>query len=142
MVGDGGVILIINKSFQRIWDVRVLDGFQEALDGDLDSGEAVRIEAQLAVARQSDREGIASLALALGQYLEREKGYLPEAEPVFWRRTAKKVDVLGKRLGRRRHRALISAILVLWLVIVIGYIVVLVQGGSNCDWGPSIFPCL
>ena len=121
---------------------QALDGLQEALDGDLDSGEAVRIEAQLAVARQSDREGIASLALAIGQYLEKEKEHLPAATPGFWRRIGKRVDALGKRLGRRRHRALISAILVLWLVIVIGYIVVLVQGGSNCDWGPSIFPCL
>jgi hypothetical protein len=109
------------------------DGLQDALDGDLDSGEAARIEAQLDIAKQSDREEIASLATALGQYIEIEKEHLPAADPGFWRRIAKKVDGLGQRLGRRRHRALISGILILWLVIVIGYIVILVQGGSNLD---------
>jgi hypothetical protein len=112
---------------------QAFEGLQEALDGDLDSGEADRIEAQLAIARGSDREEIASLATALGQYLEKEKGHLPEAEPGFWRWSGRKLKGFGRGLGRRRHRPLISAILLLWLVIVIGYIVVLVQGGSNID---------
>jgi hypothetical protein len=109
------------------------EGLHEALDSDLDSGEAARIEAQLAIAKGSDREEIASLATALAQYLEKEKRHLPAAEPGFWRRSGRKLERFGRGLGRRRHRALISAILVLWLVIVVGYIVVLVQGGPSLD---------
>lgn len=109
------------------------EGLQDALDGDLDSAEAAKIEAQLAVARRSDREEIVSLATVLGTFIEKEKGHLPQAKPDVWKRTATRVDALGLRLGRRMHRTIISGILILWLVIVIGFIVVLVQGGPNLD---------
>jgi hypothetical protein len=110
-----------------------LEGLQDALDGDLDSAEAARIEAYLTVAKRSDRKEIMSLATALGLYLEKEKGRLPAAVPGVWKRTAMRVDALGLRLGRRVHRTIISAILLLWLVLVIGYIVILVQGGPNLN---------
>lgn len=109
------------------------DGLQDALDGDLDSAEAARIEAQLAVAMQSDREEIVSLATVLGTYLETEKGNLPHAKHSVWKQVVTRVETLGLRLGRRTHRIIISGILILWLAIVVGFIVVLVQGGSNLD---------
>jgi hypothetical protein len=43
------------------------------------------------------------------------------------------VDSLGQRLGRGRHRAIISVLLVLWVAFVIGYIVMLLQGGTSLD---------
>jgi hypothetical protein len=36
-------------------------------------------------------------------------------------------------LGRGWHRAIISGLLILWVAFVIGYIVVLLQGGANLD---------
>lgn len=109
------------------------EGLQDALDGDLDSSEAAKIEAQLTIAKRSDREEIVSLATALGTFLDKEKGHLPQAKHSVWKRAVTWVDTLGLRLGRRMHRTVISGILILWLVIVIGFIVVLVQGGSNLD---------
>jgi peptidoglycan/LPS O-acetylase OafA/YrhL len=44
-----------------------------------------------------------------------------------------RIDSFGRRLGRGRHRAIISVLLILWVVFAIGYIVVLVQGGANLD---------
>jgi hypothetical protein len=128
--------LLLRRSHQenpRRAMYHAFDGLQDALDGDLDSAEAAKIEAQLAVARRSDREEIVSLATVLGTFLEKEKGHLPQAKPNVWKRTATRVDALGLRLGRRMHRTIISGILILWLVIVIGYVVVLIQGGPNLD---------
>lgn len=110
-----------------------LEGLQDVLDGDLDAAEAARIEAQLTVAERSDREEVVSLATALGHYLDQEKGRLPVAEPSLWKRTATRVEDFGLRLGRGVHRTAISAMLLLWLVLVIGYVIILVQGGPNLD---------
>ena len=104
---------------------QALEGLQHALDGDLDTDEATRIEAQLALARGSDRDEIVSLANAISSYLQQEKRHLSAAEPGYWKRTAIRVDAFGIRLGRRRHRAIISALLPLWVIFVIGYIAVL-----------------
>jgi hypothetical protein len=109
------------------------EGLHDALDGDLDAEEAARIEAQLVIARQSDRDEILSLAEAISGYLQEEKQYLSAAEPGRWKRIAMRVDAFGLRLGRRVHRAIISVLLILWVALVIGYIVVLVQGGANLD---------
>jgi hypothetical protein len=102
------------------------EGLQDALDGDLDTTEAAWIEAQLAIARQSDRDEILSLANAISDYLQKEKRHLPASEPGYWRRTAMRVEAFGLRLGRRMHRTIISVILILWVILVIGYIAVLV----------------
>jgi hypothetical protein len=110
-----------------------IEELQDVLDGDLDTEEADRIEAQLAIAKQSDRGEIVSLANAISSYLQKEKQNLSAAEPGYWKRTAKRVDTLGRRLGRRVHRAIISLLLILWVTFVIGYIVILVQGGPNLD---------
>jgi hypothetical protein len=110
-----------------------LEGLQDAVDGDLDADEAARIEAQLAVAQQSGRKGVASLATALGVYLEQEGGRLPAAVPGRWRRIVMRVESFGRRLGRGTHRAIVSAMVLLWLALVIGYIIILLQGGPNLD---------
>jgi hypothetical protein len=110
-----------------------LEGLQDALDGDLDAEEAAQIEAQLAIAKQSRRDEVVSLAKAIGDYVQGEKQHLPSAEPGYWKRTAMGVGAMGRRLGRRVHRAIIAGLLILWVVFVIGYIVVLVQGGTNLD---------
>jgi hypothetical protein len=112
---------------------RVFEGLQDVLNGDLDSAEAARIETQLAIAKRSEREEIVSLATVLSAFLEKERGHLPVAKPDIWKRTALRLEKIGLRLGRRRHRTIISGILLLWLMLVIGYIVVLMQGGTNLD---------
>jgi len=104
----------------------VLEGLQDALDGDLDQEEAAHIQAQLAIAKDSDREEILSLADAINTYLQQEKGHLAAAEPDYWKRTALWVDAFGLRLSRRVHRTIISIILILWLIFVFGFIAVLV----------------
>jgi hypothetical protein len=103
-----------------------LEGYQDALDGDLDTEEAARIEAQLAIAKQSNRGEIVSLANAISDILLREKEHLKPAEPGFSKRFTLWVDDLGQRLGRRTHRTIISAILILWVIFVIGFVAVLV----------------
>jgi len=43
------------------------------------------------------------------------------------------MDTFGQRLGRRLHRNIISGLLILWLVFVVGYILIMVQGGTTID---------
>jgi hypothetical protein len=74
-----------------------------------------------------------TLANAISNYLQKEKRYLAAAEPNYWERIIRRIDALGLRLGRRMHRAIISMLLILWVIFVIGYIVVLVQGGTNLN---------
>lgn len=109
------------------------EGLQDALDGDLDTEESARIEAQLAIAKQSNRDEIVSLANTISDYLQKEKRHLSTAGPGFWKRTAIRVNAFGLRLGRGMHRTIISALLILWVIFVTGYIAVLVQGGTNLN---------
>ncbi len=44
--------------------------FQSLLDGDLDAAKATKLEGNLAIARQSERTEIESLADALNNYLQ------------------------------------------------------------------------
>jgi len=113
---------------------------QDAFDGDLDATEAARIEGQLAIAMNSDRHEIVSLARGMSEFLQGKKQHLPATEVSYWQRTVARVDTLGQRLGQRTHRALISGLLILWAALAIGYIVILVQEGANLDsqvvqWG-------
>jgi hypothetical protein len=86
----------------------------------------------LAIARQSDRGKIVALANAIGNYLQAEKQHLPAAEPGSWQRIVNWVETLGRRPGRRVHRALITGLLILWVVLVAGYIVTMAVG-TNLD---------
>lgn len=108
-----------------------LDGLKDVLDGDLDEEEANRIIHQLREAMQSDHEELASLASALSGYMHEELGSLGAAEPHLWARLIKWVDEAGKRLGRGIHRVVIAGLLFLWLAIVVGYVVVLMQGDAT-----------
>jgi hypothetical protein len=110
----------------------VLEQLQDALDGDLDVDEAARIEAQLAIAKGSERGEIVDLANAIGDYLQMKKQHLPAAGPGFWQRIVNWMEALGRRPGRRVHRALITGLLVLWVVFVAGYIVIMTVG-TNLD---------
>lgn len=69
----------------------------------------------------------------MSDYLQEEKRHLPAAEPGYWKRTVMRVDAFGLRLGRRMHRTIISVLLILWVIFVIGYVAVLVLGGTNLD---------
>jgi hypothetical protein len=112
---------------------RAFEGLQDAVDGDLDLEEAARIGAELAIAENSDREEIVSLAEALSGVLQAEMQHLPAAEPGRWQQITTAVGSLGRRMGRRMHRAIIAVLLILWLALTIGYIVILVQGGAHLD---------
>jgi hypothetical protein len=110
-----------------------LEGLRDALDGDLNAEEAARIEKQLAIAKDSNRQEVASLAEAISRCWEVEMQHLSTVEYGFWKRVATKVDGLGRRLGRTRHRTVISLLLILWVVFPIGYIAVLTQGRASLD---------
>jgi hypothetical protein len=109
------------------------EGLQDVLDGDLNREEAALIQAELAIAGRSDHDEIVSLAGAISGYLQRQERHLSAAEPGWWKRTTRRVETLGRRLGRRLHRAVISVLLILWLAFVIGYIAVLIRGGPSLD---------
>lgn len=120
-----------------------LEGLLDVLDGDLDEEEAARITDQLTIAQGSQQEEILSLANAIDTYLQQEMNHLSAAEPDFWKSTSNWVDGLGRRLGRRIHRIVILLILFLWSVFVLGFILVLLQGGANLDsqvlqWGSAL----
>jgi hypothetical protein len=102
-----------------------LHGFHHLLDGDLDGEKAARIEAQLAIAVRSDQEEIVSLADTLRIYLQKDRRPLSAAKPGFWRSVTSRLESSGRQLGRQGHRAIISMLLLLWLLLAIGFVVVL-----------------
>jgi hypothetical protein len=112
---------------------RAFEGLHDALDGHLDAEEAASLEAQLDIAKRSDRDEIVSLANAISDYLQKEKRHLQAAEPGYWKRAATQVETIGRRLGRRAHRGIISVLLIVWVAFVIGYIAVVIQGGPTLD---------
>jgi len=107
------------------------EGLLDAIDGDLDAEEAARIEGQLAIAVQSDRQEIASLAEAIRDYLKKNKKHLAAASPGFWKRRARRLEALGRRVGRRWHRAVIAAGLFLWVILVTASVAALLLGRSD-----------
>jgi hypothetical protein len=110
-----------------------LEGLQDALDGDLDTAEAARLEAHLTIASQSERDEIVSLADAISHYLRKEEGMLKAAEHSLWIRIALWADRNGRKLGRRSHLNSILVVLELWTNIVIGYVAILVLGVPSLD---------
>ncbi len=121
----------------------VLEGLQDALDGDLDTAEAARIEAQLTTAGQSDREEIVSLANAISAYLNKEERHLIPAKPGYWKRFTGRMDAFATRLGQRWHHAIISAILILWALLACGFIAVLLLelptlGSEIVEWRDAL----
>ncbi len=70
---------------------------------------------------------------AIGHYLTTEKGNLLAAEPGTWKRIVRRLDTNGSRIDRLPHRNIISAVLVLWVISVMGYIAILVVGVPSLD---------
>ncbi len=103
-----------------------LEGLQDALNGDLDTEEAARIEKQLTRAGQSDEAEIVLLAKAIGSYIQQEKQHLLVTKPGLWMRMARQLNAMGLRLERPLHRGLITVILILWLLLLVSYIVIIV----------------
>jgi hypothetical protein len=123
------VYLLFRRRYQkdpRCAMYHALEGLQDALDGDLDTREAARIEDHLAIAKQSERKDILSLANAISNYLEKEERHLVPATPGRWKRFTVWIDELGARLGHGRHHAIISAIMILWALSAAGFIAILV----------------
>jgi hypothetical protein len=110
-----------------------LEGLQDLMDGDLDATKGAQIEAQLAIARRSKRAEIVSLANAISDYLQQESGHFSEAEPGFWKRITLWIDAAGLRIDRRVHRLMVTTALVGWLILVVGYISVIIRGGTNIE---------
>jgi len=109
----------------------ILEELQDAIDGDLDTAEAARIEDLLTLARESKQEEILSLADVVSSYMKKEKRNLIAAEPTYWKRLSKRIESFGKRLGRPLHRRMISIIMLLWVVVTVSYVVVLLDGNAN-----------
>jgi peptidoglycan/LPS O-acetylase OafA/YrhL len=110
-----------------------LEGLQDLLDGDLDAADSEWITAQLAIAQRSDRAEIVSLAKVIDDFLQKGSERLPETKPGLWNRATQWLDAVGLRLGRRRHRTIISILLIGWMVLIAGYIAIIIQGGTNID---------
>lgn len=110
-----------------------LDGLKDALDGDMDTAEAARIEILLAVARESDREDVVVLAEAIASFLSSQSKHLVEASPGFWRQITLRIDNIGKRVGRPLHRHIISGILLLFTLLAIGYVVIIAIQRPSLD---------
>jgi len=86
---------------------RALAGLHELLDNNLDTRELETLLAHLEVARGADQPHVAGLAAAVHTYLGETEIPLLPARPGRWRRFTAVLDRWGRRLGRRRHRALI-----------------------------------
>lgn len=112
---------------------RALEGLQDLLDNDLDSEEAARITDQLATAGKSDRGEIVALADTINAYLQQEKRHLSAAEPSYWKSSLARVGTSGKSLGRPKHRAIISIVLILWFFLAVGFVAVLALSVPTID---------
>jgi hypothetical protein len=112
---------------------RALEGLQELVDGDLDAAEAAKLETQLATAKESGQAELVALAHTLDEFLQKKKVGLSGAQPGLWGRIGQKIEMAGRRFGRRRHRALISLVLLVWVAFVAGYVVILLQGNPGID---------
>jgi hypothetical protein len=108
-----------------------LEGLIDVLDGDLDAEEAAQIENRLSIAMKSDQEEVVSLATAIRDSIRMRK--FPEAKPGYWRRLVARIGAIGRGVGRNTHRNIISMILILWVIVVAGFIAVLVLDISTLD---------
>lgn len=137
--------LFLYLLFRRRWApnprtalYHALDRLQDAIDGALDEVEAARLATQLSRAGQSSVEQGRFLAEAISEYLAQQRNYLPAAQPSAWKRFSGSLARAGKRIGRHRHRAVITLLTTLWVAFVGGYVVLLMGDGGGVD--PRIVP--
>jgi hypothetical protein len=128
----GVLLYVIVRREQKIDDRQAvsyaLEGLGELLQGELDNSEADVMIRNLEKARRSQEPIIAELARVLGEFLQRSASDLPSTKRSLWGRVTAGIDGWGKRLGRKRGRLIVVLILCLWLAIVTGFIVILLDG--------------
>ncbi|MGD8813954.1 MAG: hypothetical protein PVI78_05700, partial [Anaerolineales bacterium] len=108
-----------------------LEGLEELTAGDLDAEEAARLIRMLEATPTSDDELLADLAQELARLLAHAAPRLPRARSSLWRRLTDAFVRLGRRLGHKASRGIVVAILIIWLAVVAGYIVILLQGPAS-----------
>ncbi len=112
---------------------QALDGLMGIVEGDLDEAEVMQIRNQLAIARQSDQTEIAALANVLNTYLVEDQDPLNTSGSDFWTRIRASIDSWAKRIGRRAHRSIILGLIILWVLLIIGFLGIISQGGATID---------
>jgi hypothetical protein len=93
--------------------VSALEELQDAIYGEMDEREVRELLANLDAARRSERREILQLATVLHSYVEQGNVPFKNYAPSLPRRIALAAESWGLRLGRRRHRILILAGLVI-----------------------------
>jgi hypothetical protein len=93
--------------------VSALEELQDAIYGELDERDVERLLENLDTARKSERQEIAHLASVLRAYVGQGNVPFKDYDPSFLNRLALTAGSWGRRLGRRRHRILILAGLVI-----------------------------
>jgi hypothetical protein len=113
---------------------RALMDLRELVDNNLDAHELQVLQNRLAVARQADQPEVAGLAAALQDYLHGAPLSLLPARPSPWQRATASLQRVGQRVGRRRHRILITAamaLLAFGTVLGIGLLLVVAQAAHS-----------
>jgi hypothetical protein len=96
--------------------VKALEELQDAIYGEMDQFEVNQLLGNLEIAQRSDRQEIALLAGLLHKYVQEDNVPFKDYDPNFLHRSAILVGSWGQRLGRRRHRLLLLAGLVVMAV--------------------------
>lgn len=92
--------------------VLALEQLQDAIYGEMDEEEAKELTHNLDLARQSERPEINKMATLLHEYVAQGNVPFKSYQPSVVRRVSTTIETWGRRLGRRWHRILILAGLV------------------------------
>jgi hypothetical protein len=93
--------------------VSALEELQDAVYGEMDMHEVQQLLANLDTARRSERKEIHLLAATLHEFVRQGNVPFKDYEPSLLRRIALAGESWGRRLGQRRHRAVILGGLVI-----------------------------
>jgi len=93
--------------------INALEQLQDAIYGELDEKEGERLVENLKTARLAEQEEIAKMAAVLYEYVEQGNVPFADNNPSFMQRIWHRVEEWGKRLGRKWHKYLILAGLIL-----------------------------
>lgn len=92
--------------------IKALEELQDAIYGEMDEFEIDELVGNLEIALRSERQEISHLAGVLHEYVQQGNVPFKDYDPSFLRRFALFAETWGRRLGRRRHRLLLMAGLV------------------------------